>query len=177
MQQALDAELSEDAAQELDAILRSDPSQAEEFDAQQRVDDLLRYPPHERAPQRLALTIMSRLAQTLRDQQTRHSALTEAQLQVAIQMVTVATLPLLVSAGYMLLNAQSDRRTLERVLTQVAGLLLIVNDVMTVMIEQAEALYQEDPELAVAMLSLIPNALLLLVNEILGIEPEGLADS
>ena len=51
----------------------------------------------------------------------------------------------------------------------VAALMVIMMDVMGVVIERAQALYPEDPELALALLSLMPNLLLTLVEEILGI--------
>lgn len=169
MQGALDEELNGQEQRELDALLASDPDQAEEFDGQKRVDDLLRFPPHERAPERLALTIMARIAESVQERQTA-SELTEAQMRVAIQLVTVTALPLLVAGGYMLLNAESDPEAFEAVLTQVAGLFILVTDTIQVMLEEAEAVYKEDPELAVAMLTMIPSTLLLLVQQIMGID-------
>lgn len=169
MQGALDNELSSEAEQELISILQGDKKQAAEFDAQRQVDDLLRTPPHVRAPRRLALTIMARLAESL-PQEEADSPISEAQLQVAVQLVTVATLPLLVGAGYLLLNSKSDPDAWESVLEPVAAMLLMVTDMMTVMLDEAQAIYNEDPELAIAMLTLMPTALLVFVKEILGIE-------
>lgn len=171
MQEALDENLSSDEEQELNALLQENPEHAEEFDAQQRVDNLLRYPPHKRAPERLALTIMARLAESVQAQhkaQEHKSQVTEAELQVAIQLVTVGALPLLVGAGYMLLNARNNPKTMERVLVQVAALLILVTDTMEVMIDEAASVYDEDPELALATLTMMPSTLLLLVKEILG---------
>lgn len=172
MQDALDGMLSPEGQAELQAILSQDPEQAQAFDAQRRVDDLLRYPTHERAPERLAITIMARIAQTMQARQQQHSHLQAAQMQVAIQLVTVVSLPLLVGAGYMLLNNRSDKKALERVLTQVSLLLILVTDVIDTMIEEAAALYDEDPQMALVALSLIPSALLVIVKEIMGIDDE-----
>lgn len=171
MQGALDNDLSPEAEQELISILQGDKKQAAEFDAQRQVDDMLRTPAHVRAPRRLALTIMARLVESLPKQQ-QASPISEAQLQVAVQLVTVATLPLLVGAGYLLLNAKSDPDAWEAVLEPVAAMLMMVIDMMTVMLDEAQSIYEEDPELAIAMLALMPTALLIFVKEVLGIEDD-----
>lgn len=168
MQQALDGDLEPQHQTELNQLLRDDPEQANAYDGQQRVDNLLRYPPMERAPKRLGLAIMARIAQAMTASQTKQSSpLTEAQIRVAVQLVTVTTLPILSAAGYLLLNAQSNPKLLEQLLTPVLGLLVLVIDAMTVMLEQAEIVYEEDPELALAILTLIPSMLLVLTQEIL----------
>jgi anti-sigma factor RsiW len=175
MQAALDGELSSQHEAELGQLLDNDPEQAAEYDAQQRVDALLRYPPMARAPQRLGLAIMARLAQTLAEGQKARghtSALTQAQLQVAIQLVTVTTLPMLSGAGYLLLNAQSKPEAVEQALRPAIALLVIVIDAMTMMLEQAEAVYEEDPQMAVAILMLMPPALLVLVEKFFDDAPD-----
>jgi hypothetical protein len=170
IQRALDDDLHPDEVKELETLL-DDAEHAAEYSAQQQVDDLLSHPPMERAPERLALTIMARIAQTMRAQQ-KASPIDDAQMQVAIQLVTVAALPLLVGAGYMLLNARTDPKKLENVLEPVVGMLIMVTDVIRVMIEEAEQVYEDDPELALAMLALIPPSLLMLVQELLGIDED-----
>ena len=173
MQEALDDELSPAEKQEHLATLSADPEYAAQYDSLQQLDDLLRAVPHERAPERLALTIMARLAEALRAQrQIKYPEITDAMMETAVQMVTVAALPLLVGAGWMLLNAQRDPEALEVVLVQVATLFMIVIDVIEIMIEEAEAAFEEDPEAAMALLAYIPIALLTLVGQVLGIEDE-----
>lgn len=168
MQEALDGALEPQQEAEFDQLLRHDPEQAKAYDAQQRVDNLLSYPPMERAPKRLGLAIMARIAQAMTAQSKgKPSPLTEAQIRVAVQLVTVTTLPILSAAGYLLLNAQSNPKLLERLLTPVLALLVLVIDAMTIMLEQAEAVYEEDPELSLAILTLIPSMLLILTQEIL----------
>ncbi|TVR20320.1 MAG: hypothetical protein EA396_10855 [Anaerolineaceae bacterium] len=170
MQSALDGDLDERAQAELNRIMDDDPSQVAEYDAQKQVDDLLRLPPMERAPGRLGVAIMARIGQVLADQQRRKgmsSELSEAQLRVAVQLVTVTTLPLLAGAGYLLLNAHSNPQAIERLLAPALALLVMVIDAMTIMLEQAEALYEDDPQLALALLTLIPSTLLLMAQEIL----------
>jgi anti-sigma factor RsiW len=176
MQESLDDQLSPEAEQELSEHLARNPDAADRYSQLRRVDMMLRTAPHERAPERLAVTIMARLAQTIKEQQQAsqqpQSEITEATMQVAMQLVTVATLPLLVGAGYLLLNAQSNPETLEAVLLQVAAMLTMVIDTVTIMLDEAAAVFEENPEVAMAMLALIPVTLLTLVRQVLGI-PDG----
>jgi anti-sigma factor RsiW len=164
MQSALDGDTEADA--QLQAMLQQDPEQAAEFATQQQVDDLLRYPPMERAPERLGLSIMARVAKAM--QKRRHAQpLNEAQLRVALQLVIVTSQPLLAGAGYLLMNSQSNPQAVERLLVPALALLIAVTDMMDVMLERAQAVYDEDPELAIAMIMMMPSALLLLVEEVL----------
>ena len=173
MQEALDGALTPEQAEELSVYLDENPREADHYDQLQRVDDMLRIAPHERAPQRLALTIMARLAQTVQQQaQLQHNEVSEAAVNVAVQMVTVATLPLMVGASYLILNAMADPEAMETVLAQVAAVLILVIDVLKVMLEEAQAVYAEDPETALALLSLIPGTLLVLLKQILVGEDE-----
>lgn len=175
MQDALDKALSPEAEQELNLILDSDPEEAAQFDRLQRLDLLLSTAPHERAPERLAITIMARLAEAAKTETKVQVApeITEEMMQTAIQLVTVAALPMLVGAGWMLLNAQSDPEMLETVLYHVAALLMLVMDVMEVMMEKAQSVYAEDPELAMALLTMIPVLLLALIQEVMDITEDG----
>lgn len=172
MQDALDEVLSPQEQRELSRTLEVDEQAAEEFDQQQRVNDLLSRPPMERAPQRLAMTIMARIGALAREQQQEHSQqldeVTEASLQLAIQLVTVATMPLLAGASWMLINALADEEFMDDVFTQVAGLLILTLDTMRVLIEEAEAIAAEDPQTAMAILTLIPVTMLELVKIVLG---------
>lgn len=168
IQQALDGALEPQQEAEFTQLLRDDPEQVKAYDAQQQVDRLLSFPPMERAPKRLGLAIMARIAQAMTaNPQVKASPLTEAQIRLAVQLVTVTTLPILSGAGYLLLNAQSNPKQLERLLTPVLALLVLVIDAMTVMLEQAEAVYEDDPELALAILTLIPPMLLTLTQQML----------
>lgn len=171
MQEAIDGELSQDAERELSLLLEENPEEAVQYDRLQQVDALLSSAPRERAPERLAVTIMARLSQVAKPhaKTKTQSAITEEMLQTAVQLVTVAALPMLVSAGWMLLNAQSDPEMLEVVLYHVAALLMITLDVMQVIMEKAQEVFPTDPELAMALLTLMPSVLLALVYEVLNI--------
>ncbi len=175
MQDALDETLSPEQQQELSESLAQDQVAAEEFQAQQQVDDLLTRPPMERAPQRLAMTIMARIGEMAIEQQQQRGefdALMQASLTVALQLVTVATMPLLVGASWMLVNAMADEDLMDEVFTQIVGLLRLTLDTMSVIVEEAEKLSKEDPEAAMVMLSLMPVTMLELVKNILDVDEE-----
>ena len=177
MQESLDGDLSPEQEEELASILDSDRERAE-YDKLQVLDDMLQAAPQERAPQRLALKIMARIAETVKAQQpldmeAELNEMADAVLNVALTTVTVATLPLLVSASWMLLNARSKPEVAEEALARVAALLILTMDVIQVMLEEAESAYDpENPEVSMAILSMIPSTLLLLVKQVLGIEDE-----
>ncbi len=173
MHRALDEELTPEAERELSIILDEDSDNAAQFNRLRHVESLLRAAPHERAPERLALTIMARLAETVQEQQfkgklnAQEVEINEAMMNVAISMVAVATMPLLMGASWMLLNAKSNPKTLDSVLQQVAALLILTLDVMQILLEEAEAAFHENPQAAMALLALIPPTLLTLVRYML----------
>ena len=171
MQDALDDALSTQEQRELSSTLEADQVAAEEFNQQQRVDDFLNRPPMERAPQRLAMTIMARIGALAHEQQRQSQQideLSEASMQLAIQLVTVATMPLLVGASWMLINALADEEFMDEVITQIASLLILTLDTMRVIVEEAEAIAADDPQTAMAMISLLPLTMLELVKAVLG---------
>ncbi len=174
MQESLDIQLEPEDERELASILE-DAVHAREYTALQQMDNMLRSAPHERAPERLALTIMARLGETAMQTRTdieQEPEVNEALLQVALSLVTAATLPLMVGASYLLINAMSNPEALESVLVQVAGLFLLVIDTVRVMLEKAQEAAAENPEAALAMITLIPMVLLELVKQVLGVEDE-----
>lgn len=177
MQEALDDVLTPEQQRELERILEHEPAAVREYDKLQQVENLLQTAPHERAPERLAMTIMARLGQTIMEMQAQADPeqdpeLTEATMRVAIALVTVATLPLMVGASWMLLNAMTHPEAFEAVLAQVAALFMMVINVLEVMLEEAQAIYKSNPEVAMALLALIPLTLLALVKQVMGIDDD-----
>ena len=71
-----------------------------------------------------------------------------------------------------MLNSKSNPEAIEALLTQVYTLFVLVLDVMQVMLEEAQAAFEDDPETAMAILTLIPVTLLLLVRQVLGVADE-----
>ncbi len=186
MQESLDQILSEEAQQELFAQLDTDQDTVAEYNKLHRVHNMLQNAPHERAPRRLAATIMARLAQGLemqvsQDASPQTAADTEAAQQVlisrevialALNLVTVATMPLLVAATWMVIHAQADPALLTQVLQQIVALVLLILKIIEVFLEQAQKLAEEDPNTALALLSLIPVTMLAIVRYMLSEQPD-----
>ena len=175
---ALDGILSPEEQAELEARLERDGDAAQDYDAQQRIDSLLNRPPHERAPERLAETILARLALAVQQQTESETSpeLAEATMRVALSLVTAATLPLMVGAAYLALNARANPDALEVVLEQVAAFFMLVIDIMRVMLAEAQSAYREDPEAALALLALMPVTLLALIRQVFGSEEDQSAE-
>lgn len=174
MQEALDGELTLEGQQLLTTLLHADEQSALEYDKLQRVETLLSSAPQERAPRRLAATIMARLATQMEAQQWAETQ-TQAQpdpmvelskevIALAVLAVTVVAMPLLVSASWMVIHAMADPALLTMVLQQVAGMMLLMLNIMQVFLEKAQALIESDPLTAAALMSLIPVTLLSLVR-------------
>lgn len=185
MQEALDEALSPELQQELTHILDQDESNSAEFNRLNRVHRMLESAPYERAPKRLAATIMARISQTVQAQNEAEYAATQAQtqahaqvspeveisrqmIQVALSLVMVATMPLLVAASWMVLHSLADVSLLNQVMQQIVSLLMLVLRVLEVFLEKAQEFAENDPEAAMALLALIPVTMLGLVRYILG---------
>lgn len=172
MQEALDDNLSMEEEQELSLILDENPDNLKTFNQLQRVDELLETAPHERAPERLALTIMARIAEGVKHRklnaslQAEQIEINEAMIKIAMSLVTITTMPLLLGASWMLLNVKSNPKAFGRVLVQVTALFILIIDVMTIILEKAEETFQEDPEAAMALLTMMPSILLELVKQV-----------
>jgi hypothetical protein len=168
MHEALDDVLSPEERNELFSHLDQDEKSFAEFNQLQRVDRVLRNAPHERAPQRLAATIMARLSQTVKSQvQEQLPGISTETLSVALGLVTVATMPMMVSASWMLLNSAYSMELFHYVLQQVIGLLLLIIEVLRVFFDQAEMLVETNPQAAASLLALIPVTLLAMARYLL----------
>lgn len=173
MQEALDELLPQDLQQELDSYLDQDRDIESEFNQLRRVHNMLQAAPYERAPRRLAATIMARLAEGVKagtQHQTQSSPyvhISQEIISVALALVTVATMPLLIAASWMVINAMADPALLTMVLYQIVGLLLMVLEVMEVFLDKAQEVAKNDPQMAMGLLSLIPVTLLTIVRYLL----------
>lgn len=170
MQEALDDVLAPEDRRALEAILDEDPAEFARFNRLNRVDALLRAAPHERAPKRLAATIMARLAHSLEaqmQQEEQAAGVSSEMLAVAMTLVTVVTMPLLVGACWLIVHAAASPELLDAVFHQIIATLLLVLEIMRVFLEKAEALAQDDPETAVALLALIPVTLTAIARYVL----------
>lgn len=158
MHEKLDGVLSDDLTEELYRHLSQDNRAAEEYAQLENVDNLLSRAPVVRAPQRLAVTIMARLAQSI-EAQAKLNDLPETVRQAvmtSLSLTMVSMMPMMVGASWMVIHAMADASLLTRVLERVVFLMHLVVQAQLILIEEIERVVKQDPELAAAALTLLP---------------------
>lgn len=159
MHEKLDGVLDDRLTEELARFLADDRDAAREYERLENVDALLATAPSMRAPQRLAVTIMARLAQQI-EMQAQIQALPHelrATIMQSLSLSMVATMPLMVGASWVVLNAMADPRLLTRVVERVIGLMSLLVDAQIVLLNEIEPYLKDDPEFAAACLRLLPS--------------------
>lgn len=162
MQESLDERLPPEARRELFEHLDADPVGAAEYNRLREVDRLLRHAPMERAPQRMAMHIMARLAEGLQPQmQTRLSGLA---LALALSLVAAVALPLLMLIGWMLLNAIGSAAALNSLMETLVSVVTLIATALGELVRSAQNLLAAYPETPLLMLALIPVGLFWLLR-------------
>ena len=161
MQEALDDQLSDEMGQQLRDLLGSDQSAAQAFERLQRVDTLLKRAPHQRAPARLAATIMARLAQRMESEAKLSELPAETQklMMLSLSGAMMAMMPIMEAAFWLVLNARRNPELLSEVMLQTIGMMSLVTDALILLLEDAEGKARTQPELAKATLALTPYLL------------------
>ncbi len=161
MQEALDGQLPDEMARQLLDILGKDQTAAKEYDRLQRVDTLLKRAPQQRAPARLAATIMARLAQRMQAETALSDLPPETQklMMWSLTASMMATMPMMEAATWLVLHAQHDPEVLSEVMLQTISLMSLVTEALILLLEGAEDLARTQPELATATLALAPYML------------------
>ena len=161
MQDAIDGQLTEDMARKLVDILGSDRSAAREYDRLQRVDSLLKRAPQQRAPARLAATIMARLAQRVQAETALADLPAETQqvMMLCLSASMMAMMPMMEAASWLVLNAQRDPKLLSKVMIETIGWMTLVTDALIQLLDDAENRARNEPEIATATLALTPYLL------------------
>ena len=161
MQEALDGQLPDEMARQLLDILGKDQSAAKEYGRLQRVDTLLKRAPQQRAPARLAATIMARLAQRMQAETALSDLPPETQklMMWSLTASMMATMPMMEAATWLVLHAQHDPEVLSEVMLQTISLMSLVTEALILLLEGAEDLARTQPELATATLALAPYML------------------
>lgn len=161
MQDAIDGQLSEEMARRLVDLLGSDHSAAREYDRLRRVDSLLKRAPQQRAPARLAATIMARLAQQVQDETALAELPPETQrvIMLCLSASMMAMMPMMEAASWLVLNAQRDPKLLSNVMIETIGWMKLVTDALIQLLEDAENRARSEPEIATATLALTPYLL------------------
>lgn len=161
MQEQLDGELKPEEAALLEDHLAAEPEAAKQQEQLTELHVLLTKPPHEPVPQRLAATIMARLAQQLQQQAELQPMTQEMRLALmaSLSVVTMAMMPLMISASYMVLMAQRSPALLGQVSLQVVALMVVMIDAMTLLLDEIEEIIEKDPKMAPVAFYMIPIAL------------------
>jgi anti-sigma factor RsiW len=153
MQEALDAALSAEEFQALRTELDADMRSTAEFNRLKKVDKLLKEAPFERAPERLALNIIAKLAEAMKpENMTREASLA---LALGLALVMLVALPLLVAALGLFLAAMGSAAALNAVLAQIVNLLAMVMAMLDAFVQSARDA-MSDTQAPAMLLALIP---------------------
>ena len=161
MQEAIDGQLSQEMAQKLLEMLDRDQTAAQEFGRLRRVDSLLKRAPQQRAPARLAATIMARLAEQMRAETAKSEMSPEMQrvMMLSLSAAMMAMMPMMEAASWLVLNARREPDLLSDVMIETIGWMSLVTDALIQLLEDAENLARSEPEVAAATLALTPYML------------------
>jgi hypothetical protein len=161
MQEAIDGQLNEEMARKLVEMLGRDQSAAREYDRLQRVDSLLKRAPQQRAPARLAATIMARLAQRVQAETALTDLPPEMQqvMMLCLSASMMAMMPMMEAASWLVLHARRDPELLSNVMIETIGWMTFVTDALIQLLEDAENRARSEPEIATATLALTPYLL------------------
>lgn len=171
MQEALDQSLSPDLLQKLRQELDGDPSGSQQYNRLKRVDDMLRSAPYERAPARLALGIMAKLAQTMNPRQLSTSS--SAAVALGLAMVVMVALPVLTVAISLFLSAMGSAAALNAILQQIANLLALVVAMLDALVQGAQSVLQNYPQAPLLILTVTPIILYWLIKAVEGENDNG----
>ncbi len=160
MQESLDGVLSEELRHALFTSLQKDEQAAREYARLEDVDRVLASAPHMRAPRHLAVTIMARLAQTIEAQASLQELPREVRdaVMASLSLVMLATLPLMMSGAWLLLRT-ADPTLLAHVLARTVGLMRVVVAGQLHILDEVEAHLHDNPQLAAALMALLPAML------------------
>jgi len=166
MQEALDQSLAPELLEKLRQQLDEDPHGSQQFNRLKKVDDMLRNAPHERAPARLALSIMAKLAQTMNPRQLSTSS--SAAVALGLAMVVMVALPVLTVAISLFLSAMGSAAALNIILQQIANLLALVVGMLDALVEGAQSILKSYPQAPLLILTVSPIILYWLLKAVEG---------
>ncbi len=170
MHEKLDGVLSDDLTEELYQHLARDEEAAQEYARLETLDNVLASAPHARAPQRLAITIMARLAQAIEIQAKLNEAPAEVRqaIMASLSLSILSMMPLMVAASWLVTNSMANPSLLVRVLERVIALMRLMIDAQLILLEEIERIAKDDPITAAAALALMPSMMLGLLDSIEG---------
>jgi hypothetical protein len=163
MQEALDSQLTAESLRHLREELDRDPAASLQFGRLKKVDDLLRDPPLERAPSRLALSIMAKLAQMAQPEEV-NSQQTGLATALGLSMVVVVALPAMAAAVALFLNAAGSSSALAAMMQQVANLMALIVSMLDMLVKGAQSVLASYPQAALLMVTVTPIVLFWLLR-------------
>jgi len=172
MQEALDGALSPELSEELWQELDHDEEAADQWQRLQSVDSMLASMPIQRAPDRLAVTIMARLAESVQAQAELEEMpeATRQALMLALAVVVLVMLPTMIAASWLVMQGIASPELLNQVLYEAIALLQMMVEALIILLDTVEYLIQQNPEMAVVATALIPIVLLGIVKYLQGDE-------
>lgn len=168
MQEQVDGQLDPRTEEVLHEHLQTDEEAAEEHSKLENLHQTLATAPSMRAPTRLAATIMAKLAKTIELQAKMEPLPKEVKmaLMLTTSMVQMMMMPTMLAASYMVLNAQSSPELLTRIMERSIALIVMMIESLVVLLEEVERMIEKDPEMAPVAMSLIPTALMGMIDYI-----------
>ncbi|MEM9953949.1 MAG: hypothetical protein AAF846_20235 [Chloroflexota bacterium] len=166
MQEQVDGQLDAQEEEVLHQHLQKDEQAAEEHAKLESLHHQLATAPARRAPNRLAATIMARLAKTIELQAKQEPLPQEVEmaLMLTTSIVQMLMMPTMLAASYMVLNAQYSPKLLTRVMERSIALIVMMIEGLVVLLEEVEYMIRKDPDMAPVAMSLIPTALMGMID-------------
>ncbi len=162
MQESLDQQLPPEAEQKLRQQLDVDADSSAEFDSLRKLDSMLKSAPFERAPQRLALSIMAKIAEVAK--QKPLTTVSGLALALGLALVTLVTLPLLVAGVTLFLGALGSAAALSAIIYQIVNLLALVVAMLEAFVQGAQGVLATYPQAPALMLAVVPIILFWLLR-------------
>jgi len=157
MQEKLDGVLAEEQENLLAEALQSDERAADEYARLEQIDHALTRAPMLRASNRLAATIMARLAEQLQ-MEAQIDQLPEDVRQaflLSLSLVSLTTMPMMVASSWMLLNRR-DTKALQHSIETAIALEVLLLRALIFLLQEVEQHIERDPRKARFILSALP---------------------
>ena len=174
MQEALDKALPDETLQKLRQQLDLDPESSQAFSRLRQVDDMLHSAPMERAPARLALGIMAKIAQAIKPQQM--SSVSGLALALGLALVVLVALPVLAAAISLFLAAAGSAAALNAIIQQIANLMALVVAMLDGLVKGAQSVLATYPQAPLLLVSVVPIIAYWLLRTLRGEQDEGQRD-
>ncbi len=156
MQESLDGNLPPDLIRELADGLDVDIQQYLQYNRLKMVDEMLRNAPYERAPARLALGVMAKIAQAAQAEARTDTDEQGKALTLALGLVILMTMPVLVAAMTLYLNAAGNAEMLNAVIQYIANLMKLVVTMLEMLIQGARTVLADYPQAGLLMVTVLP---------------------